>query len=101
MIAQDGAAVKGLSRRGYFEGINLIIDRYHMNTKTTNPTADAKLRVSQEILRSFDLTRPGISSFAFFFSSTVVGFSNSFDLYNLLFVKKKLFMSRTTTHSHS
>ena len=57
---QEQGVLKGLSREGWFEGINLKVERYYMDTKRKNTSPEAMKKAAAEALAEIDAFKPDI-----------------------------------------
>jgi hypothetical protein len=57
---QEQGVIKGLTKEGWFEGINLEVRQFYMDTKRTNTTPEAMKRAASEALRQIDSFRPDV-----------------------------------------
>jgi len=57
---QEQGVIKGLTKEGWFEGINLKVKQFYMDTKRTNTTPEDMKRVAAEALRGIDSFKPDV-----------------------------------------
>jgi len=57
---QEQGVIKGLSKEGWFEGMNLEVKRFYMDTKRKNTTSEAMKKVAAEVLTEIDAYKPHV-----------------------------------------
>jgi ABC-type uncharacterized transport system substrate-binding protein len=57
---QEQGVIKGLTKEGWFEGINLRVKQFYMDTKRTNTTPEAMKRAAAEALGEIDSFKPDV-----------------------------------------
>ncbi len=55
---QEQGVLKGLAKEGWFEGLNLEVERFYMDTKRTNTTLEAMKKAASRILKNMDDAPP-------------------------------------------
>ena len=55
---QEQGVIKGLAKEGWFEGLNLEVKRFYMDTKRTNTTLKAMKKAASKVLKAMDAYRP-------------------------------------------
>ncbi len=57
---QEEGVIKGLNKGGWFEGINLEVKRYYMDTKKTNTTREAMKKEAEIVLGQISKFKPDV-----------------------------------------
>jgi ABC-type uncharacterized transport system substrate-binding protein len=57
---QEQGVIKGLNKEGWFEGINLEVKRFYMDTKRKNTKPEAMKRVAAEVISEIDSYKPHV-----------------------------------------
>ncbi|MCP4550054.1 MAG: hypothetical protein GY835_26645 [bacterium] len=57
---QEEGVIKGLAQNNWFEGVNLTVERFYMNTKKVNTTAELMAKAGQAALERIKAFRPNI-----------------------------------------